>query len=564
MRPNSVLSTIFLLPLSILQFSGPALAQLQKMEEKTQALLQSRESQRQLGIEYSQTPNKAAAAKAVFERLVKEREDTDSLMDLASCYFKTDFVETSKLCKRALELNNGREYTKSMVLLGLAGSRYRQNDLKSAVQLYRESLAELSTKDNAFVAELSLSGLGASFDRQKNYDQSVDSYEELYLLDRALYGAADLQCGWSLLQVSYALERVEQKVQAGICFKRAVWIFRKNNQERIVRDLELATSSDQMKNLTRCMFGKNGDKEPAEPDFARRQSKYAAKVKRNDSFQSPWKKQFKQVEAPGWVWLDPSKEVKAIVFCIHGLGLHHRSYEPLAKCIAPMGIMTIAMDVRGFGTYMEASGLEKLSMTDCVHDLQGIISMLRQDYPDTPLFVLGESMGGALALRLTAQEENVVDGLICSVPSGDRHQDTATAIKVGTSYLKNKHKPIEVGSSVVKRATTNQSLQQSWIDDPSSRLQLSAEELINFQRFMSENSKYARAINRVPVILFQGDEDHLVKEEGTIDVFHALTTPNKTLVILGKNEHLIFESGQFDKELLLILDGWINAHGLLK
>lgn len=536
-----------------MQCSGPALAQ-----------MQSREAQRQLAIEYSQTPNKAAAAKAVFEKLLKEHEDTDSLMDLASCYYKTDFVETSRLCKRALELNNGREYTKSMVLLGLAGSRYRQNDLESAVQLYKESLAALSSRDNGFVAELSLSGLGASFDRQKNYIDSTNSYEELYLLNRALYGASDLQCGWSILQASYALERVKQNAQAERCFKRAVWIFRKNNQERIAHDLHLEPSSQPMNNLTKWMFGKSGDIEPSEPDFARRQSKYAAKVKRNDSFQSPWKKQFKQVEAPGWVWLDPAKEVKAIVFCIHGLGLHHRSYEPLAKSIAPMGIMTIAMDVRGFGTYMEASGLEKLSMTDCVHDLQGIIRMLRQDYPDTPLFVLGESMGGALALRLTAEEENVVDGLICSVPSGDRHQDTATAIKVGTSYLKNKHKPIEVGSSVVKRATTNQSLQQSWIDDPSSRLQLSAEELINFQRFMSENSKYARAINRVPVILFQGDEDHLVKEEGTIDVFHALTTPNKTLVILGKNEHLIFESGQFDKELLLILDGWINAHGLLK
>jgi len=129
---------------------------------------------------------------------------------------------------------------------------------------------------------------------------------------------------------------------------------------------------------------------------------------------------------------------------------------------------------------VDASGLEKISLHECVQDLKQFTARMRADYAKYPLFILGESMGGAIALRVVSEAPDVVDGLICSVPSGARHKTIGTALKVGTELLFDKTKPIEVGKPVVHQATGSESLRNEWLNDPSARLNLSAEELLQF------------------------------------------------------------------------------------
>lgn len=118
---------------------------------------------------------------------------------------------------------------------------------------------------------------------------------------------------------------------------------------------------------------------------------------------------------------------------------------------------------------------------------------------------------------------------------------------------------MEVGKSVVNQATGKSALRQEWLNDPSSRLNLSAEELVQFNKFMNENLAAARKITSKPVILFQGHDDKLVKESGTLELFDTLATPNKSIVIIGNTEHLIFEAGQFKDDLTLGVLGWMSG-----
>lgn len=553
----------FILAFFLAVSSPQAFARVHSSAEESQSSLEERARKRAEAVKYSQSPETAGKAEEIFKEIAKEHEDTDSLMDLASSYYKTDFDETYRLCNKAFLLNNGKEYSRATTKLGMAGSRYRKHEFEQARILYQEGLSLLSKDTTVAVVRLLLDGLGATYLSMHDYAACAKTYEELYTLNRDLYGASDVECGWSLLQAAYAYSKMGQKPRAAEAMTRAIWTFRKNNEERIKSEFELLgkpLDENEKKQLIANMYGIRSGDPPPDPLAAAPASKYTGLVNLRAEGVSPWKRQFKQMEAPGYVWLDPKQEVKAIVFCIHGLGLHHKSYEPLAKSLAPLKIMTIAMDVRGFGTYMEAAGFEKLSMQDCVDDLKGIVKILRKDYPRTPLFILGESMGGALALRVVAELPGEVDGLICSVPSGARYKSAATALKIGANFLLDKTKPVPVGYSVIKQATQDPEIQRSWIDDPNSRLQLSPEELINFQLFMDENSKFATQIKDKPVILFQGHNDRLVKEQGTLDLFNALGTPQKTIILLGDTEHLIFEVGQFKAELPFLLDAWIKTH----
>lgn len=243
---------------------------------------------------------------------------------------------------------------------------------------------------------------------------------------------------------------------------------------------------------------------------------------------------------------------EACLLCIHGLGLQSNSYDYFAKETSKQdadtmarprrGISVYAIDVRGFGSWMKAKGKEKVNFDDCLLDIKQTLEAIRAANPGLPVYLLGESMGGAIALRAAATYPNLVDGLISSVPASERFNQGKTSMKVFMNLLAG-FNVMDVGNSVVNQATQNQALRNQWQNDPLSRLNLSAEELIQFQDFMNNNHEFARKLASIPVLFVQGTGDQLVKPEGTWELFNDVASKDKSFFAVP-GEHLIFEEAQ--------------------
>lgn len=261
--------------------------------------------------------------------------------------------------------------------------------------------------------------------------------------------------------------------------------------------------------------------------------------------------------APCLTWIDPDVPLRAVVLCIHGLGLHNDAYEGLGKALSKRGFAVYAIDVRGFGSWMDAKGRETVDFQGCLDDVGKTLKAIHRAHPNVGVFLLGESMGGAIALRAAAMYPQQVAGLISSVPAGDRFQQGKTALKVALHMLDSPNKPFDVGSGVIKQATTNQELQESWKNDPLNRLKLSAKELMQFQNFMNQNHDSAAQITTTPVLIVQGCRDRLVKPEGTVELYNELPVRDKQLVLVHDSEHLIFEEQQFNESVIDLLSKWM-------
>ncbi len=264
--------------------------------------------------------------------------------------------------------------------------------------------------------------------------------------------------------------------------------------------------------------------------------------------------------APCLAWVNREKPIQAVIVCVHGLGLHNSTYEPLGKRLAELGYATYAIDVRGFGAWMEAKGREKVDFDHCLNDVRTTLKVVHRAHPGVPVFLLGESMGGAIALRVTSMYPELVDGLISSVPAGDRFKQGKTSLKVALNLFSSPNKPMKVGESVVKQATVKEDVRKAWLENPLSRVNLSARELVQFQNFMNGNHVAARAISKTPVLIVQGCQDKLVRPEGTVELFNDLGTPDRQIVLIPKAEHLIFEEAQFTDEEIDTVNSWITAH----
>lgn len=262
-------------------------------------------------------------------------------------------------------------------------------------------------------------------------------------------------------------------------------------------------------------------------------------------------------------WIDPDKEPRAVVLCVHGCGLHNGSYEAFAKRLAPNGIAVYAVDVRGFGSWQEAKGHEDIDFDGCLSDVHDTLRILHKVHPKLPIYILGESMGGAIALREASLFPELVSGLISCVPAGDRFRSTSTDLKVAAKFFLGPNRKFKIGEQIIEQATENPDLRKAWAEDPLARMKLSPKELVQFNMFCNGNKKAAENVKTIPVLILQGKCDNLIKPESTYEIFDKLATTDKQLLVVENQEHLIFEESQFNDPIVndLVLDmvlSWID------
>ncbi|WP_338034591.1 alpha/beta fold hydrolase [Halorhodospira neutriphila] len=100
-------------------------------------------------------------------------------------------------------------------------------------------------------------------------------------------------------------------------------------------------------------------------------------------------------------WGPPGDEAVAVVLGLHGLNDYSNGLAVVAEQLAAAGIATYAYDQCGFGATRDAGrwpGAERL-----VDDAETALALLRRRHPEAPLYLLGQSMGAAVATILAAE-----------------------------------------------------------------------------------------------------------------------------------------------------------------
>ena len=107
---------------------------------------------------------------------------------------------------------------------------------------------------------------------------------------------------------------------------------------------------------------------------------------------------------------------RAVIVALHGFNDYSNAFAGAAKIWAEADIVTYAYDQRGFGRSFHRGlwpGAERLTA-----DAALAITLVAARHPGVPLFLLGESMGGAVALALmTGPSPPDIAGTILVAPA---------------------------------------------------------------------------------------------------------------------------------------------------
>ena len=105
-------------------------------------------------------------------------------------------------------------------------------------------------------------------------------------------------------------------------------------------------------------------------------------------------------------------EAKAVVLLVHGLGAHSLWFEALARQLEICGLYSVAYDQVGFGKRRQD---QFITYKQWVDDLICVFKHVKATVGNKPVYILGNSLGGVVAL--SACKHITPDGLVLLSPA---------------------------------------------------------------------------------------------------------------------------------------------------
>ena len=171
-------------------------------------------------------------------------------------------------------------------------------------------------------------------------------------------------------------------------------------------------------------------------------------------------------ELPYSAWL-PLDQPRFVVLGLHGFGDYSRNaFDIPDPAFTSQGVALYAYDQRGFGAAPNR-GLWP-GVPTLVEDCAAVVALIASQHPGIPIFVLGESMGAAVALVLaTRRPVPSVAGYILSAP-GVRGRASMSEVSRATLEIASRLIPAVgfSGSAPGFSPTDNEDAMRRWSRDP--------------------------------------------------------------------------------------------------
>jgi len=234
------------------------------------------------------------------------------------------------------------------------------------------------------------------------------------------------------------------------------------------------------------------------------------------------------------VWMPP--DPRAVIALVHGIAEHSGRYAWFGQCANRQGVGVVSVDLRGHGRSPgERSYVERFD--DYLLDVDALQAKAQELAAGRPVFLMGHSMGGAIALRWLAQRSRPVAGLVLS----------SAALKIGGDVprlllalapLLSRWLPHLRGTRLDPALISRDpAAVAAYVGDPLvSLLAPPARTGAELLQAMAANRTSAAAL-KLPVYLFHGDADRLTDPAGSQEIHDLWGGPDRTLRLWPGSRH---------------------------
>jgi len=249
---------------------------------------------------------------------------------------------------------------------------------------------------------------------------------------------------------------------------------------------------------------------------------------------------------------------KGMFVLVHGLGEHSGRYEELFQVACDMHLAVFAMDLRGHG---RSEGLRgHMDYFDQVlSDLDMLVVESHKQIQKGPLFLLGHSLGGLIAINYALVYPDKISGLIVVSP----------ALKLAVKVPAYKTKLGELASNFLPRFSMGNEIDpnllshdkdvvKNYINDPLVHARISARMYTEMTAAMDRATVNAPHLT-IPCLIVHGTADKIVSIDGSKTFFANAGSPDKKSIWYDGMYHECLHETQ-RKKVFDDLRAWMNSH----
>jgi acylglycerol lipase len=239
-----------------------------------------------------------------------------------------------------------------------------------------------------------------------------------------------------------------------------------------------------------------------------------------------------------WV---PSGRPGIVVLALHGIDDSRDAWERPAPILAAQGIAVIAPDERGFGA---ATGRGRWPGTAAmIADTRAMTILVRARFPQARLYLLGESMGGAVLMALAASPAAPpVDGYVLSAPAVWGRSQMSLLFR-STLWIADQTVPAMTlsGRGAGVRPTDDDAAWRRMSEDPLTLRATRVDAIKGLVDLMDAALAGAGRL-RAPVLFLYGGHDELVPKRAMAAAWRAALasgTPHPSFAYYPRGYHLL-------------------------
>jgi alpha-beta hydrolase superfamily lysophospholipase len=256
------------------------------------------------------------------------------------------------------------------------------------------------------------------------------------------------------------------------------------------------------------------------------------------------------------VWR-PATPPRAVLLNLHGLGDHSGCYGALSDRMIASGFAVHALDLRGNGRSPGKRGHVD-AWSDYREDLRRFVQLVRREEPARPLFLLGNSLGGLIAIEYALQHPEGLRGVIAAAPPLGRLSVPPVLLALG-----------RVMSRVWPAFSLETGMDLSGLaQDPGVVAELLADPLFHRLGSARLSTEVQAAIARVqsragefplPLLVLHGSKDRMVTPDGSREFVARAARPDAKLIEYPEARHVLFADWGRE-QVLADLVQWIERH----
>jgi alpha-beta hydrolase superfamily lysophospholipase len=255
-----------------------------------------------------------------------------------------------------------------------------------------------------------------------------------------------------------------------------------------------------------------------------------------------------------WV---PDDSPTAVLLIAHGLAEHSGRYAHFAAFFVARGYAVLALDHLGHGK-SDGDRCHIGQFSEYTDGISLLLDRVREECSGAPVFLVGHSMGGLIAVRFLIEHQEELAGCVLSGAALRAPAEPSPIQRLMVKFFSKFIPKLRVMQLDASQVSRDPAVVDRYRNDPlvfagkvTARL---AEQL--FSEMLSVRDQLGRI--RLPVLILHGSEDGLTSPEGSKMLHEKVASKNKKLIIYEGLYHEIYNEPEQD-EVMTDVANWLAS-----